>query len=357
MGNQHAARSPGEVSFKRLVLTKGLRHDGGPSRHHEQLTAKPYESPGGDQKLHPHGADRADLHVSHVRAPTAQGFDDGPLIGRIHLDHHLLNGLEQVTIDFFDDHLGRRDFQFVTFPAHGLDQDREMQLPPPRHREAFASVRFLDFDPHIHHGLMSQAFPNVTGGEESPAILPGQGAGVMGKVHRDGRFINVDRREGRGMLRGGNRFADPNLFDAGQGDNVAGLRLSAFHAAESLVDQEFRHLAPLGLPRPRHQNDGVSHANGPVDDPTDRYAPDIGIVVQDGDQHLEWLVRIGHRRKHPMHDRVQQGLHVLSLIFQIQSRPSFLARGIDDGEVELFIRRVQLAKQIEGLIDDLMGAG
>jgi len=97
--------------------------------------------------------------------------------------------------------------------------------------------------------------------------------------------------------------------------------------------------------------------NRSVNNATDSNSANIRIIFKDGDQHLKRFFRVSYWRKYAMNDGVQKRFHVLVIFIQIHGGATFFPRGKDNGEIELLVGGIQLAKEIERLVDDLVWSG
>ena len=79
-------------------------------------------------------------------------------------------------------------------------------------------------------------------------------------------------------------------------------------------------------------------------------AAEVGVVLDKGDEHGEGLAFVHRGRRHVVDHEVEKGRKVLALVFQRQRGPALTARGPEDGEVELFVGRVQRGEKIEDLL-------
>jgi hypothetical protein len=101
-----------------------VAHDPLPAREGEEEAPEAEKGPGGDHELRPHPL--AHLHVDHLGPPGPQGLHDAPkaVLGGLH--HQELVGLE----DLFEEDPGLAHAELVAFPAHGLQEDGQVELSP-----------------------------------------------------------------------------------------------------------------------------------------------------------------------------------------------------------------------------------
>ena len=83
--------------------------------------------------------------------------------------------------------------QFVAFAAHHFDQDGELQFAAAHHFEGVVA-QFLHADGDVGEQFLIQALAQIARGD--PLALPaGERRGVDGERHRDGRLVDLDRRQ------------------------------------------------------------------------------------------------------------------------------------------------------------------
>ena len=68
------------------------------------------------------------LHVQHISLTLREGLDDGPLVFFRSINLHALKGLTLDSIDFLDNHFWTGNLQFITFTAHGFNEDRQVEF-------------------------------------------------------------------------------------------------------------------------------------------------------------------------------------------------------------------------------------
>ena len=103
---------------------------------------------------------------------------------------------------------------------------------------------------------------------------------VGAEDHGDGRFVDADAGQGAGALAVGDGVADVDLFDAGNGDDVAGGDAGGLDALEPAPAVELgdlhRPLAAVG----RAQQVLGAALEGAVLEATDGEATDVVVVVE-----------------------------------------------------------------------------
>ena len=72
------------------------------------------------------------------------------------------------------------------------------------------------------------------------ALASGKRRRVDSELHRDGRFVDGDVRQRRGILNRGDGLADSNAFDSGDGDDVADFGLRVYLAIDASPEDVVR---------------------------------------------------------------------------------------------------------------------
>ena len=129
------------------------------------------------------------------------------------LVHHAVDGLGE--------HAGFAHGELVTFAAHVLDEDGEVQFAAARDAEHVGVGGFVDAQRDVALELAHQALADLAAGDEL-AFLAGERRGVHLEVHDERGLVDGDRRQRVGLVDVADRVADVHVLDAGDGDDVAG---------------------------------------------------------------------------------------------------------------------------------------
>ena len=138
----------------------------------------------------------------------------------------ILDRLHDLAVDDLGDDVGAGDLELEALAAHHLDQDRELQLAAAQHFHLLRRVGRLDLDRHVAEQLAIEPVLDLPRGHELP-FAPRHRRGVDAEDHRHGRLVDRRRRHRQAMLDVGDGFADGDVLDAGQTDDVAGQRRPA----------------------------------------------------------------------------------------------------------------------------------
>ena len=160
-----------------------------------------------------------------------------------------------------------------------------------------------------------------------------------------------------GVLAVGNRLADGDVLDAGQADDVAGRRLVDVDALQPVEREQLRDPRRLHAAVELADRHLVADAHAAVEHPADGDAPQVVARIEVRHQHLQAALGVAARRRHVLHDRVEQRAQVAA-----PARPRSSAGrarpgvGVEHREVELFLGGVEVDEQVVDLVQHLLGA-
>jgi hypothetical protein len=169
----------------------------------------------------------------------------------------------------------------------------------------------------------------------------------------------VDHGQGPGVLEVGERLADGDLGDAGDGDDLAGAHLLRGDPLELLGDEQLGDLGLLrGAVRPT-PGDAVALVEVAVHDAAEGDAPEVRRRVQVGHEGLERRVRLVLGRRDALEQQVEQRLEggpvrqAGAVGRAVERRLALAGHAVDDREVELLERRVEVEEQLLDLVHHL----
>ncbi len=197
--------------------------------------------------------------------------------------------------------------------------------------------------------LVVQALPEPARG--APAPLPtGQRRGVYPEAHAHRGLFHLDGGQRHRVLGVGQGLADGRLLQPGNGHDVARLGRRHVHPLQPVVHVQvagaFRELPAVT----RQADDGLPGADPAGGHPAHGRQAPIVVIIQRGDQDLQWRVGIHDGARDLAQDGVEQGLQVRAEL----GRQACLARrrhGIDDRKVGLLVGGPQLDKEVKGLVE------
>ena len=241
--------------------------------------------------------------------------------------------------------------EFKPFAAHVFEQDGQMQFAASGDAENVGIVGVFHAQGDVFQQFAVEPFANLAGSDVF-AFAPCQRGSVDQKFHRQGGFVDADGRQGFGRFRRAEGDTNIDLLDAGNHHDVARfgrLRGRAFQPLEG------EHLTDLGaatvLIAIEHNDFLIGGDAAPADAPDTNLA-DVGGIIQRTDLQLQRLVAVDFGGGDVFNDGVKQRLHVRAGLRGIQRRVTGQPRGVDDGEIQLFVGGAEFVEQIKGVVDD-----
>ena len=192
---------------------------------------------------------------------------------------------------------------------------------------------------------------------DEPSFFACEGGGARAEGHADRRFVHADRGQSLRFGLVGYRLPDLRVLDAGEGHDVAGADLLDLDALQPEVREGLDHA------RPRHRAVLVDQVHElPTPDlaaphAPDHDAPEVLGVVQVGDEHLEGGREVYLGSRDLLQHRLEELPHVIPRLVQVFESPAFAGHGVQDGEIQLLVGGAEVGHQVEGEVDDLVGAG
>ena len=105
-----------------------------------------------------------------------------------------------------------------------------MEFTTARYFESIGAVRFFDAERYVGLDFAEQAVAEVTAGDVVP-FLTGERTVVDVENHGQGRFVDVDARQGFRILRVGNGFTD---LEVGNADDAGDFAHTGFFLFDAL---------------------------------------------------------------------------------------------------------------------------
>src|SRR5690606_20190215 len=96
--------------------------------------------------------------------------------------------------------------------------------------------------------------------------------------------------------------------------------------------------------------DLVADGEPPALDAADRDPAEEGREVERGDQHLERTVRIARWGRHVLEDRIEERLQRRSRLVELERGRARAARRVEEGAIELLLRRLEVEEEREHLV-------
>jgi hypothetical protein len=180
--------------------------------------------------------------------------------------------------------------------------------------------------------------------------------------HGDAGLIHGDDRKRSGVGGVGQRLADGDLGDARDRDDVAGAGVVGRHAVEGVGHEELGHLGRGDGAVGAAPRDDLALADSAVVHTAQRQPAEVGRGVEVGDVGLKRRLVVVGRRRGCREDLGEQRREVGrlregSVRRSLASGPTYLGRGVEDGEVDLRLVGVEVEEQLVRLIDHGLDAG
>ena len=229
-----------------------------------------------------------------------------------------------------------------------------MQLAAPRDDEAVGRVGLLHPQADVGSGLLLEPLAQVAGGDVL-SLGAREGRVIDQELHGERRLAHPDGGKGHRVEWIGDGLADGHVGKARQRDDLPGRGLLYVHPLQTLEDAQARDPGPLVGPVQLHERQVAPGADLSLEDAPDGVAPQVVVVLDVGDAHLEVAIRLAGRRGHLLQDRLQQRHHVGAGVRQLPPGVPQLSRGVDHREVELLLGGAQVQAELEDLVQHRVG--
>ena len=203
----------------------------------EELGAEADQPARGHEEVEPNPAGAVVDHVLHAALAQGEHLRDHAEEVLRHVDREPLDRLVQLAVDLARDHLRLADRQLEALAPHRLDEHGELQLAAALHLPGVAAVGVHHADRDVAHQLPLEPVLHHARGQPR-ARLAGQRRVVDPDRHAQRRLVDRDHGQRPRVVGVGDRLADRDLGDAGEGDDLAGAGLVGGHAREPLVHVE-----------------------------------------------------------------------------------------------------------------------
>src|SRR6185369_6365578 len=191
-------------------------------------------------KLEAHAAGPVIHHLRHLSfaPPERLGNHTDELIRTI--NHDRFDGLERLAFNLPRDRLRLRHLHLVTFAAHHLDENRELQLTASGHLELIGRVSIFNSDRHVAENLLVEPFLELAR-RDVLSFTTSEWRVVDAEDHRDGGLVDGDRGQRLRVLGRSDRVADVDILDTGERDDLAKARALDRLSLQSFEDVKLRH--------------------------------------------------------------------------------------------------------------------
>ncbi len=336
----------------RLPAGKQMVHDAGAPGVRQELRPEPDEPARGDAELEPHAPAAVVHHFRHHPAACACLRDHHTLKLLGHVDHQVLDGLAAHAVDLLGHDVGPRHLQLVAFTPHHLDENRELKLAPADHLQLLGRVGVLHAQRDVAEQLACQPVSQVPRCDELP--LPARHRRrIDAKNHRHGRLVDGGGWNRDAVLGVGDGLADRDVRDPRQADDVAGGGVLDFDALEPVEGEELRDLRLLDAIVELEHRDGVAKLHRAVEDAPDGNASQVLARVEVGNEHLQRRLGVSTRRRHMVHDRLEERPKIVAGRPHFSRREAITRVGVEHWKLDLFLSRVEVDEQVIDFVQHL----
>src|SRR6185437_1909467 len=322
----------------------------------EHLGAKADKAAGGHAELHAHAAGAVVRHLHHLALARAEALDDGADEVLRDIDGEVLDGLHGFAVDDAGDDLRPADHELVTFAAHHLDDDGELQLAAAEDFETVGGASVFDADGDVGEQLFVETLAQVAAGDGLP-FAAGCRRVIDRELHGDGGLVDDDGRQRLGVLEIDDGFPDGDAADTGNGDDVADYRFGNIGALEPFEGEELGDLGFLQRSIALGDVDLIAGFERAVEDARDAKAAEIVGVVEIGDLDLEWAGGVPgsglQRGDDGFEERLQGGAGGV----ERERGGAVLGIGVEHREIELILGGIEIDEQVVYLVENFLGAG
>ena len=289
-----------------------------------------------------HFAFTARDHINHLRGKL---FRD--------VDGQLFDRLAAHAVNLFINYLRLTYLQLIAFAAHRLDQNGQVKHAAAGNNP-FIGRRLLDAQRKIFFQLVLQAIVDVARSAIF-ALLTKKRRIIDRKEHRHSRLVDRNRRQGLRTIKVANSIADFKIFKPNNGTDVATTNAFNAPATHSLKGVQLFDLDLLHRTIAMSNRNISAIFNHPAMHAPYGNATRIIRVVERSNKHLQRPL-ISRRRRNCIDNCIEQISNILRRLLPVLAHPVVFSRTIDYGEVQLLLRSVEIAHQVEDHLVNLLGA-
>ncbi len=342
------------------------------ARDGQELGAEADETARGHNELHAHPAGAVVAHPVHTALASREKLGDRAEVLLRCVDGEVFEGLVNFSIHLLDDHLRLADRELEAFPAHLLDEDGEGQFSTSLHLPGVRATDVHELDRDVTDELAVQAILDHPRSELVTLDLADHRRGIGADGHRDGRVVDRDGRQGPNVVRVGEGLTDRDVFETGNGDDVARACRVGREAIERPRDKELGDAHVMNAAVVLDPRDRLALLDMTVEDPEQREATEERRCIEVGDVRLQGMLVVVGRGRNVLEDRVEQRLEVVvvgqSAVLRLVPAGGAVTTGrVDDRDVEdrveievrVLVGHVarKAEEQVLALGDDLVDAG
>ena len=287
-------------------------------------------------------------HLLHNRTET---------LGR-NVGNHALNRLIGLAVDLLEQCARCTDLKLIALAAEGLNQDGQMHLTASCDTEGVGRLGLMHAQGDILEQFAVQTLAELTGGDIF-ALASGKRRVVDREVHLNGRLGDLDKRQRLDLRRRAQRVADGDVLNTGDTDDIAcgNLLNRRMTQAVNRIHGDRFCLVRLIVAVVVADHQILTDMHPSALDTADGDASDIVAVINRGNQHLQFAVRIDMRRRNVGQNSFKQRGQILALLIRRGGCRAVAAGAVQNRAVQLFIRRIQRQQQLENLVADIAQTG
>jgi hypothetical protein len=361
-GDEHAVKARENFADFRAVFLEQVAHDSFAAGQVDEVGFKTDQAARGDRRFH-RDAVGVVVHVGDFTLAIGEILEDVAQLvgGSFHVER--FERLEHVALFVLVvNDLGARDHDLKALAAHLLDENGDLHFTAGADFEDAGAVGIGQDDADVGAGFAHEAVADMARGEEF-SFAAGQRRVVDDELHLDRGRIDVDEGHGFALLGIGEGFTDEDVFKPGEADDVAraghrNLDLGETGVGKNLGDSALFFRAVLV-----DADDLVAHRDFASGDFAVSNPAQVIAIVEIGDEHFEVLVEIGLRGRNLFDDGLVERGHagvaglVIEMALPLLRGKTELGRGIDGGEIELRVGRVEFEEELEDHVEHLVRTG
>ena len=287
------------------------------------------------------------LHLSHLAFVRRDELDDlsAALFRCVH--RQALHRFAFHTVDLFDDHLRLTYLQFVALATHRLDEHAQMQHTATIDAPGRFFRAFLHAQRQVLLQLFVEAILDMTACDVL-AVLSEERTVVDAEGHTHRRLVDSNRLECLGVLCVADGVANLKTVDTDHRADIAilhhvGLHMTHTGEGMQLFDLGLHHRAVFL--RQRHH---LSVLELTAVYTTDGDSADVAVIVQRSHEHLR-RTRVLFRRGDVLDDSVHEVGEVGGRLAPVGTHPALFGRSVQRLKIQLVVRRIEVAHQVEYL--------
>ena len=149
-------------------------------------------------------------------------------------------------------------------------------------------------------------------------------------------------------------FANRDVFDAGEADDIPGGRLGDVDTAKALEGKQLRDSCLLDAAIELADRDRIADLDPAVEDAPDRNTPQVVARIEVGHEHLERSLAVPARWRHTVHDGIEQRAQILTAVVRRQARRAGPRAGVEHREINLLLGRIQVDEEVVHLVQHFL---